>query len=273
MGNYSWKALPCKDPFEATLRTAFLKKDIAIINEIPSQTINDIYINLYESHDDKYPIKIISLIQLCLYQNWFQALKILIEKGASLRITNNKLFNKETTLYTAISCKCSIKIIKLLIANGCDIEEYSPDYLNINNALDYYEKTPLHIAIIKHHTTAIKLFLKFNIDIESKVIIDYEDEETSLIPITPLEVASHSNNIIAFKLLINKGANINHSNFAEYSLIHFAAANLAIDILIYLKNINYDLNDPNILKIINLINEDHYAYDKIKLNKIKKILI
>ena len=98
MGNYCWKTLPCKDSYENYIKNAFKEKNIKVIKDIPNEKINDIFINCFESIEDKYPINTISLIQLCLYQNWYEALKILIKKGASLKITNKKLFNKETTL-------------------------------------------------------------------------------------------------------------------------------------------------------------------------------
>jgi len=274
MDNYNWKTLICKDTFEETLRIAFLQKNLNIIkNKISEDNINDIIINCYNNLEEKYPNSRISILQLAIYQNWYDALKILVKKKINIENNNPRLYNQEKILYTAIANKCSINIIKLLIKYGCNIEEYSCNGLYFHNALDYKDKKPIHIAIITHHIAALKLLIDINVDIESKVYIDYEDEETEKIPITPIQIACYSNNIKAFELLLKKGANINYKNFSNNGITEYAAFNLADKILKKLKDYNININD--IKNIIDFIrnNNEHVAYNENKIKNIYKLLI
>jgi ankyrin repeat protein len=99
----------------------------------------------------------------------------------------------ESLLHIAIDKGCELKIIKLLIEMGSDI--------NYNNTYSGY--SVLHIAVEYNNEELVKLLLSYK-EIEKELItMNYE---------TALHIACKYNNYNIVKLLVESGSEINQYN-------------------------------------------------------------
>jgi ankyrin repeat protein len=121
--------------------------------------------------------------------------KSLISKGADV---NARGRGDYTALHNA---RESIEIMRLLLANGADIE-----------ARQEHGATPLACVAYSGHIEAARLLIEHGADIEAKL----SDGET-----TPLLRAVSQQHVETTKLLLDKGANI-HATWRGLSAIHIA---------------------------------------------------
>lgn len=135
----------------------------------------------------------------CLFGNYLIA-ELLIKKCVKLDVPDkNGLYPIHYATYSG-----NEKLVKMLIDNGCDINQKSR----------IQKLTPLHIAVYYHHTEILDLLLSYeNINVNKK---DYLKR-------TPLFLASAAGNMDAVKKLHQKSAIMNTTAMNDVKVSTIAA--------------------------------------------------
>jgi len=197
------------------------------------------------------------LLTYAILYNKFNIIKLLIEKGAYIDIVDNE---ERSILYICIKYGY-IDIIKYLL-------EINKNTISINilDIKDRLQKTPLHYAIQKKNYEITKLLLDnganpnlseyngynalhlavFTRDLSiCKLVINYVGNINSRCNTgeTALHIASNLRLLEISKLLIDNNININIPDLThEFTALHYIATTNQIDLLIYLKNKNKDID-------------------------------
>lgn len=176
----------------------------------------------------------------------YDMVKLIIESGWNLN-------TKDIHGYTLLHLQCGknekhyIKTIKLLIANGADVNEksnchgFSPLHLTRDdklikllimngadvNAKDHFGNTPLDIAYENADMTTLKILIENGANMNSKD--KYLD--------TPLHLACLQNQLEMVKLLIDSGANVNIVNGDGFTPLQVAFDKEHIELVKYIQGI------------------------------------
>lgn len=180
-------------------------------------------------------------------------MKLLLDRGAN---TNHKNANFETALLTSVHHGHQI-ITELLLNRGADVN-YSSDYkmpaINIacqngdlgivKLLLSYgakidtfsfklsFQDTILHDTVIGNSIDIMKLFLKFNLNIDEKN--KFGD--------TALFYAARENQTAMLELLLDHGANVHETNHLNLCIVYVAYLNGNGEILKFLVQYRVDFN-------------------------------
>ncbi len=158
-----------------------------------------------------------TLLHLAAEEGHLKIAKLLIENGADV---NAKHSLGGTPLHLAAS-RDHLKIAKLLIENGADV-----------NAKDSLGGTPLHLAASRDHLKIAKLLIENGADVNAKDSL----KETAFYFATKrrhLEIA---------KLLIENGADVNTKASSGTTLFHWALENDHLEIVKFLIENGADVN-------------------------------
>ncbi len=166
-----------------------------------------------------------NLLMWAVYKSDFKVVNYLLENGAKYKkngiiwLNNNKTEYYNNILIIAV-VEGKLKILELLI-NKLDI------------SIDRNKIPVLHYASFNSKIKIIRFLLKKNININAK----YTDDKA-----TPLIYALLNKSLIAAKILINNGADVNIKNSYGWSPIYIATRNLNLDIIKLLLEKKVDVN-------------------------------
>ena len=184
----------------------------------------------------------ISLIEIVINNNNLKLLKLLLEREVHIDILD---IDGRTLLYNPIKFN-RLELLKLLIESNKKLVG-----INILNLKDKYGNYPIHYCGMLNNINALKLFLKYDIN-----ILSVDKKGNNILHIAGLKKLE---NIIKF--LVNNNKELYTFNHEGKSIIHLAIENnLSKDTILLLLNefdVNFTNNEKDIVPIVTAIIEDN----------------
>jgi len=153
--------------------------------------INDEYKKVSETLNDSYRDK--PLIIAC-YNEYDAIVKILIENGANVNVTKNKIFCYTETPLSIVCENGNESIVEYLVKHGADV--------NIKLEENNYFRTPLSIACRKGYESIVEYL------IEQGANVNAEKNEYDYLE-TPLSISCENGDEFIVKYLVEHGADVN----------------------------------------------------------------
>ena len=124
----------------------------------------------------------------------FETVEFLVEKGIDIKYADRY---GRTPLHYAVK-ECDFKIVKLLLANGADLNAM---------AFEGYNKTPIQAAVYGGNLKMVKLLIEHGADINSKKELEKE--------LSPLHIAVYNKNYEIVEFLLENGADVNQRHYDQ----------------------------------------------------------
>lgn len=150
-------------------------------------------------------------LHFATFGNASEVAKFLIDNGASIYISTNKLHCNESLLHLAVRAN-AFDCIKLYIDNGADVNSLKPSGTN-----------PIHLAADLGLSESLKALLDAP-TADPNILICFREKES-----TALHLAADEGNVECVNLLLAKGANTKIKNHRGVTPLHLAARTSSLE--------------------------------------------
>ncbi|XP_037033312.1 transient receptor potential channel pyrexia-like [Bradysia coprophila] len=160
---------------------------------------------LSQKFDINFQPRTYTPLHFAAFGNSREVAKLLIDNGASIFISTNKLVCNESLLHLAVRAN-AIECIELFVKEGADVNSLKPSGTN-----------PIHLAADLGLSKSLKALLDAP-TANPNVRICFREQES-----TALHLAADEGNVECVNLLLAKGADVKIKNHRGFTPLHLAA--------------------------------------------------